>query len=757
MTTPVVPVPTTSHAFMEMFLAQKMATILNGLTQESSSSVTRNQILGFLAMLSLEELRSVITELIGYIRNYLRTYSLCSLTDMYIFIKSMILHMCKYVMGMFRKPSQIEESIIKAPEVHTPCYINLDNELVANIINHKLAEKELHFEIIDNSIKIKTNTLHMYEKEEVWKGLYFKITPEITCYINVDLPVLIRKSKTNESISIRNVEPTPLVEKENYILIPRQGFLELGKRLMINSKHSDGLNYANPLYISKADESLVCPIFTERGKQNVAYLDGMPYAIISKYSSGTYLARICLLYEKIHKKKINNLAWQALTGSTSQFISFEHTYTQSKIDEEIEKLVSVNEYNCKHQYMFMVEQAEKGFFVEWKMEYKTSKEGIKVSTTYFTSHSVLGDFMSMNTSSNNILLSETSPSEIPPTNKFMREKFEEFLLSLRNTKRKDNFASQQMYYLAVQRDEKIIETPNSEYESWQETFKLLNPPSTDDKKLDSGKPVFFGQMPPKTVKHTKEVVSTYCKELGTCMKPLETLYLTEEDLDNLTSSLELFRDKKAMLQSLGIPNKYGLFLSGPPGTGKTSTVYAVATYLQKPIYYVSLCNIRTNKELSMLFEYVNQKTIGGGVIVFEDIDCMTDIVLKRGEEIATSVVDILGEEDDKLTLSYLLNIMDGVMSQDGMIVIASSNHPEKIDPAFLREGRFDIHIKLNYANHYQICMIFNKFFGRNVAKDVLERIPENIFTPAQFIFRFKNYVLRAGATDEEIMNIFIRS
>jgi chaperone BCS1 len=203
--------------------------------------------------------------------------------------------------------------------------------------------------------------------------------------------------------------------------------------------------------------------------------------------------------------------------------------------------------------------------------------------------------------------------------------------------------------------------------------------------------------------------------MGLCYKPIDTLYLEEKDLNGLLSSLELFRDNQQLMESIGIPNKYGLFLYGPAGTGKTSTISFVSTYLQKPIYYVSLNEVKYNRELSMLFEYIYEKNVDGGIIVFEDIDCMTNVILKRNSdkdiEFESTITNTMKDSDELLTLAYLLNIMDGLMSKDGMIIIASSNHPEKIDPAFLRDGRFDIKLGLNFASLYQINTIFTKFFN----------------------------------------------
>ena len=97
---------------------------------------------------------------------------------------------------------------------------------------------------------------------------------------------------------------------------------------------------------------------------------------------------------------------------------------------------------------------------------------------------------------------------------------------------------------------------------------------------------------------------------------------------------------------------------GEPGTGKSSTIQAIATYLEKDIYYVSLSNVETNEELLMIFDYVNSETVGNAIIVFEDIDAMTHVVHKRNNiDSENKGMTISETSTNKLTLEYFLNIL----------------------------------------------------------------------------------------------------
>lgn len=241
-------------------------------------------------------------------------------------------------------------------------------------------------------------------------------------------------------------------------------------------------------------------------------------------------------------------------------------------------------------------------------------------------------------------------------------------------------------------------------------------------------------------------------------KNLDTLYLREKDLKKLKNCLSNFKNNKELMESLGIPNKLGVLLYGLPGTGKTSTIYAIATYFKKNIYYINLSTINTNEQLHDVFEHVN-KNCNNSIIIFEDIDAMTNIVKKRVEvdknwNIIENVNNIIDEKTCKLTLEYFLNLLQGSLTYEGSIFIATTNHLEHLDGAFYRDGRFDVKIEFRKCDHYQFQCIYKKFFNREIKKELLQKIKEDEFTPAQFIFHIKDYLLE-DMTDEEILDRFL--
>src|SRR5690606_13471957 len=91
-------------------------------------------------------------------------------------------------------------------------------------------------------------------------------------------------------------------------------------------------------------------------------------------------------------------------------------------------------------------------------------------------------------------------------------------------------------------------------------------------------------------------------------------------------------------------------------------------------------------------------------------------------------------ENDKLTLECLLNLLQGSLTQNGSIFIVTTNYYEKLDSAFVRDGRFDLTINLNECDHFQMNSIYKKFFNKTIDTNILENLPEYKITPSTFIY-----------------------
>jgi SpoVK/Ycf46/Vps4 family AAA+-type ATPase len=107
-------------------------------------------------------------------------------------------------------------------------------------------------------------------------------------------------------------------------------------------------------------------------------------------------------------------------------------------------------------------------------------------------------------------------------------------------------------------------------------------------------------------------------------------------------------------------------------------------------------------------------------------------------------------------LEYLLNLLQGSLTKSGTVFIATTNYIDKLDKAFTRIGRFDVKINMSKCDHFQIGQIFLKIVGREISKDILHKIKEYTYTPAEIIFHLIKYI-KSSKPDEEIMRRFIYS
>ncbi|MED6220950.1 hypothetical protein PIB30_049706 [Stylosanthes scabra] len=189
---------------------------------------------------------------------------------------------------------------------------------------------------------------------------------------------------------------------------------------------------------------------------------------------------------------------------------------------------------------------------------------------------------------------------------------------------------------------------------------------------------------------------------------MDTLALDPELKQTIIDDLNRFLKRKEFYKKVGKPWKRGYLLYGPPGTGKSSLIAAIANYLKFNVYDLELASIGSNENLMQLMRSTSPRSI----IVIEDIDCNKEVHVRRRERVdyhqyTDSELESLHNDDDpqteivkvdKFTLSALLNYMDGLWSGYGeeRIIIFTTNHKDKIDPALLRPGRMDMHIHLSF-------------------------------------------------------------
>jgi len=265
------------------------------------------------------------------------------------------------------------------------------------------------------------------------------------------------------------------------------------------------------------------------------------------------------------------------------------------------------------------------------------------------------------------------------------------------------------------------------------------------------KPVEFKQYD----KYIPYAEQTFIK---TDRKPLEYLYLQEKKKKTLVNYLNNFKEGRENYEKYGMPYKGGIILSGSPGCGKSSTIIAIGTFLDKDIFYIDLGKITTNTELQLLLDHIKMNHQNGGIVIFEDIDCMTDIVFKRSATIephSKKTKNEKNDKDDKLNLSFLLNVLDGTLAPENFIFIITTNHLDKLDPALIRSGRMDINIVLDKCDRYQLKTIYSDLYSKHLQPELLNKFPENTYIVADVILHLFHSMYNKEIEQEELLSKFI--
>jgi hypothetical protein len=230
-----------------------------------------------------------------------------------------------------------------------------------------------------------------------------------------------------------------------------------------------------------------------------------------------------------------------------------------------------------------------------------------------------------------------------------------------------------------------------------------------------------------------------------------------EQRQGVKKHVEFFLTRKDWYENKGIPYTLGFLFHGGPGTGKTSSIKAIANTARRHIINVHLAEIKTKAQLRHLFfndeihVYNGTNTerytipVHERLYVIEDIDAMGDAIMRRElkkpePEKPKSKEDAWMEQHDEdikdpIDLSFLLNLLDGTLEASGRIIAISSNFPERIDRALIRPGRIDMIVHFKKCSSEILNEMVTSFYDREVSGLTCEEYKWSPAEVNQILFR----------------------
>ncbi|KAI8924027.1 BCS1 N terminal-domain-containing protein [Entophlyctis helioformis] len=260
-------------------------------------------------------------------------------------------------------------------------------------------------------------------------------------------------------------------------------------------------------------------------------------------------------------------------------------------------------------------------------------------------------------------------------------------------------------------------------------------------------------------------LGTYNNWVRLCAKPirrLNTIVLANGLADDLLADAREFLASEDWYAQRGIPYRRGYLFHGPPGTGKSSFVAALAGALELDVYVLSLTGFGINDSaLVDIFAGIPKRCI----VLMEDVDalfakrklthskglgkgnggCGNDGNAAGGDPSGDKDGNGDDNKDDEgaangISLSGLLNALDGLSASVGRVLIMTTNQIEKLDDALIRPGRIDMRVCFDFAARSQHRQGDPAAQLAALAEEFAAKVPERTMSTAQlngFLMRFK--------------------
>ncbi|KAF2177369.1 putative mitochondrial chaperone bcs1 [Zopfia rhizophila CBS 207.26] len=233
-------------------------------------------------------------------------------------------------------------------------------------------------------------------------------------------------------------------------------------------------------------------------------------------------------------------------------------------------------------------------------------------------------------------------------------------------------------------------------------------------------------------------------------RDMSTVIINKKLKEMLLGDVAEFLDPKTRTwySTRGLPYQRGYLLYGPPGTGKSSLSLSIAGQFDLDVYVLTMSSLNDHN-LKTLFAELPQHCI----VLLEDVDATG---VHRTQDSKADASQSLGQNgsprmsaNGKVSLSTLLNVLDGLASPEGRVLIMTTNHIERLDPALIRPGRVDMKVEFHLAEEDMISQLFFFVYDPHsktvisgddskeelpqLAQEFVAKVPKLEFSPAEIM------------------------